>query len=122
MLLAVNLLIATTKKSGSSLSPILLLVYVVLFGGLYFFYFRPRSQKQKATRLAGRKVELGERAQTIGGFVGTVIKMDDGLVTLRGASGVELDFIPTAIARRFDPPTPVPESSDDEQTEEGDKK
>jgi preprotein translocase subunit YajC len=122
MLLAVNLLIATTKKSGSSLSPILLLVYVVLFGGLYFFYFRPRSQKQKAARLAGRKVELGERAQTIGGFVGTVIKMDDGLVTLRGASGVELDFIPTAIARRFDPPTPVAESSDDEQTEEGDKK
>jgi preprotein translocase subunit YajC len=121
MLLAVNLLIATTKKSGSSLSPILLLVYVVLFGGLYFFYFRPRSQKQKATRLAGRKVELGERAQTIGGFVGTVIKMDDGLVTLRGASGVELDFIPTAIARRFDPPTPVPESSDDEHNEEGDK-
>ena len=107
MLLAVNLLIATTKKSGSSLSPILLLVYVVLFGGLYFFYFR--------------KVELGERAQTIGGFVGTVIKMDDGLVTLRGASGVELDFIPTAIARRFDPPTPVPESSDDEHNEEGDK-
>jgi preprotein translocase subunit YajC len=122
MLLAVNLLYAAPKKSGSSLSPILLLVYVVLFGGLYFFYFRPRSQKQKAARQAVRKVELGERAQTIGGFVGTVIKMDDGLVTLRGASGVELDFIPTAIARRFDPPTPVPDSSDDEQTEEGDKK
>jgi preprotein translocase subunit YajC len=121
MLLAVNLLIATTKKSGSSLSPILLLVYVVLFGGLYFFYFRPRSQKQKAARLSGRKVELGERAQTIGGFVGTVVKMDDGLVTLRGASGVELDFIPTAIAKRFDPPAAVPESSDDEHNEEGDK-
>jgi preprotein translocase YajC subunit len=108
MLLAVEMLFATTKKS-SSLSPILLLVYVVLFGSLYFFYFRPRSQKQKAARQAGRKVELGERAQTIGGFVGTVIKMDDGLVTLRGASGVELDFIPTAIAKRFDPPADVPE-------------
>jgi hypothetical protein len=47
--------------------------------------------------------------------------MDDGLVTLRGASGVELDFIPTAIAKRFDPPAPVPESSDDEHNEEGDK-
>jgi preprotein translocase subunit YajC len=121
MLLAVNLLAAAAKKS-SSLSPVLLLVYVVLFGGLYFFYFRPRSQKQKAARLQTRKVELGERAQTIGGFVGTVIKMDDGLVTLRGASGVELDFIPTAIAKRFDPPAAVSESSDDEQTEEGDKK
>jgi preprotein translocase subunit YajC len=121
MLLAVNLLAAAAKKS-SSLSPILLLVYVVLFGGLYFFYFRPRSQKQKAARLQGRKVELGERAQTIGGFVGTVIRMDDGLVTLRGASGVELDFIPTAIAKRFDPPAAVPQSNDDDQSEEGDKK
>jgi preprotein translocase subunit YajC len=121
MFLAVNLLAAAAKKT-SSFPPVLILVYLVLFGGLYFFYFRPRSQKQKAARQAVRKVELGERAQTIGGFVGTVIKMDDGLVTLRGASGVELDFIPTAIARRFDPPAPVPESSDDEQTEEGDKK
>jgi preprotein translocase YajC subunit len=122
MLYAVHMLYASTpKKSGSSLSPILLLVYVALFGGLYFFYFRPRSQKQKAARLQNRKVELGERAQTIGGFVGTVVKMDDGLVTLRGASGVELDFIPTAIAKRFDPPAVVPESSDDEHNEEGDK-
>lgn len=122
MLLAVNMLVATTAKKGSSLSPVLLVVYVLLFGSLYFFYFRPRSQKQKAARQAGRKVELGERAQTIGGFVGTVVKMDDGLVTLRGANGVELDFIPTAIARRFDPPTPVPEPTDDEHNEEGDKK
>ena len=122
MLLAVTMLFATTAKKSSSLSPILLLVYVVLFGSLYFFYFRPRSQKQKAARMAGRKVELGERAQTIGGFVGTVVKMDDGLITLRGASGVELDFIPTAIARKYDPPAAVPESSDDEHNEEGDKK
>ena len=47
--------------------------------------------------------------------------MDDGLVTLRGASGVELDFIPTAIARKYDPPAPVPEPAD-EHEEEGDQK
>jgi preprotein translocase subunit YajC len=122
MLFAVNLLLAadkTTKKS--SFSPILIIIYVVIFGSLYFFYLRPRSQKQKAARLETRKVELGERAQTIGGFIGTVVKMDDGLVTLRGASGVELDFIPTAIARKYTPPTAVPEPAD-EHEEEGDQK
>jgi preprotein translocase subunit YajC len=122
MLFAVNLLLAadkTTKKA--SFSPILIILYVVIFGSLYFFYIRPRSQKQKAARLNTRKVELGERAQTIGGFIGTVVKMDDGLVTLRGASGVELDFIPTAIARRYDPPAAVPEPAD-EHEEEGDQK
>ena len=71
MLFAVQLLLANTNtKPKSSFSPIFLLLYVVVFGALYFFYIRPRSQKQKAARLNTRKVELGERAQTIGGFVG----------------------------------------------------
>lgn len=123
MLFAVNLLLAAgTAKKSSSFSGILILVYVVIFGSLYFFYIRPRSQKQKAARLNTRKVELGERAQTIGGFIGTVVKMDDGLITLRAASGVELDFIPTAIARKYDPPAAVPETTDDEHQEEGDQK
>jgi preprotein translocase subunit YajC len=123
MLFAVHLLLAsTTPAKKSSFSGILILVYVVIFGSLYFFYIRPRSQKQKAARLNTRKVELGERAQTIGGFIGTVVKMDDGLITLRSSSGVELDFIPTAIARKYDPPAAVPESTDDEHREEGDQK
>jgi preprotein translocase subunit YajC len=122
MLFAVNMLMATTKAKTSSFSPILIILYVVVFGSLYFFYIRPRSQKQKAARLETRKVELGERAQTIGGFVGTVVKMDDGLITLRGASGVELDFIPTAIARKYNPPSSVPETADDDHEEEGDQK
>jgi preprotein translocase subunit YajC len=122
MLFAVNLLMAADKTKKSSFSPVFLLLYVVVFGGLYFFYIRPRSQKQKAARLNTRKVELGEQAQTIGGFVGTVVKMDDGLITLRGSSGVELDFIPTAIARKYSPPAVVPESTDDEHEEEGDQK
>jgi len=122
MLFAVNLLLATTAKKSSSFSGYLILIYIVIFGGLYFFYIRPRSQKQKAARLNTRKVELGERAQTIGGFIGTVVKMDDGLITLRSSSGVELDFIPTAIARKYDPPAAVPESTDDEHQEEGDQK
>jgi preprotein translocase subunit YajC len=122
MLFAVQLLLAADKAKKSSFSPIYLLLYVVVFGSLYFFYIRPRSQKQKAARLTNRKVELGERAQTIGGFIGTVVKMDDGLVTLRSSSGVELDFIPTAIARKYDPPAAVPEPADDEHHEEGDQK
>jgi preprotein translocase subunit YajC len=105
--------------AASSGSSTILIVYVVVFGGLYFFYLRPRSRKQKAARQQTKKVEVGERAQTIGGFVGTVVSQTDEFVTLRSASGVELDFIPSAIARRFDPVV-VPESTDDD-AQEGDK-
>ena len=104
------------SSSGGSSS--ILIIYVVVFGGIYFFYLRPRRKKQAAARAEARQTEIGVRYQTIGGLVGTVVKTTDEFVTLRTASGVELDFIPTAIARRFDP-APVDGSSDDET--EGDK-
>jgi len=103
----------------ASSSSLIIPIYIVVFGALYFFYLRPRSQKQKAARQEVRKVEVGERAQTIGGFVGTVIRIDSDFITLRSSGGAELDFIPSAIARRFDPV--VHESSDDHPTE-GDAK
>jgi preprotein translocase subunit YajC len=108
------LLLATTSKGSSSF---IIVIYFVIFGLFYFFYLRPRSKKQKAARTQARQVEVGERAQTIGGFVGTITKRTDDLVTLRADSGAELDFIPTAIARRIDPV--VAPSVDDKATEEG---
>lgn len=112
--------------ASSSGSSSILILYVVLFGALYFFYLRPRSKKQKAARLEARQVEVGERAQTVGGFVGTVVSKNDQLVTLRATSGAELDFVTSAIAKRFE--SAVPESRDDAPTgdagtsEEGDDK
>ena len=102
------------SSSGGSSS--ILLIYVVVFGALYFFYLRPRNRRQKAQRLQARQVEVGQRAQTIGGLLGTVVTVSDDVVTLRTDSGVELDFVPSAIARRVDPV--VPESTDDEPKNE----
>ncbi|MFI5035830.1 MAG: preprotein translocase subunit YajC [Acidimicrobiales bacterium] len=99
---------ATKAKSSSSW---ILLVYVAVFAALYYFYIRPRSRRTKAARVEARQVEVGDRAQTVGGFVGEVIRRSDQLITLRSSSGAELDFIPSAIARRYDPV--VSESADD---------
>jgi preprotein translocase subunit YajC len=110
---------ATKAATKSGSSSYILIIYVIVFGGLYFFYLRPRSKRQKAARQVSKKVDVGERAQTIGGFVGTVVSQTDEFITLRSASGVELEFVPSAIARRFDPVV-VPEATDDEHPE-GDK-
>ncbi|HEY7931811.1 MAG TPA: preprotein translocase subunit YajC [Acidimicrobiales bacterium] len=110
--------LVAAKSSGSSS---ILIIYAVLFAAFYFFYLRPRSKKQKAARIDARQVEVGQRAQTIGGFVGTVVKKADDLVTLRGASGVELDFVPSAIAKRFDPVVSASSDDDDKSTEGDDK-
>ena len=74
-----------------------------------------RAARSRRPPANSRKVDVGERAQTIGGFVGTVVKMEDNLITLAAPSGVELDFVPTAIARKYDPPAAIPESTDDER-------
>jgi preprotein translocase subunit YajC len=117
------LFVAAASKSSSS--PLILVIYALVFGGLYFFYLRPRSRRQKAARTQAKQVEIGERARTIGGLIGTIIARTDESVTLRTASGVELDFIPTAIAGRIDPVPTVDEEPDHEHEEpshEGDDK
>jgi preprotein translocase subunit YajC len=120
MLSAMLFAAKTTTHSNESY---LILIYIVIFGAFYWFYLRPRSRRQKATRLEQRKVEVGQRAQTIGGFIGTVVRSDSDMVTLRTDKGVELDFIPNAIARRYDPIVPdIPESTDDDHPTEGDAK
>jgi preprotein translocase YajC subunit len=106
-------------KGGSNY---VLLIYLVVLGVFYFAYIRPRSRKQKAAREQGRQFEIGDRVQTIGGFVGTVVRRTDELVTLRTDGGHELDFIPSAVARKvvpavteFEPvaeETPAPEGDD----------
>jgi preprotein translocase YajC subunit len=112
MLFALSHIVATTAKKSSGISPFIL-IYLVFIAGLYYFFIRPRNKRMKAQRQEQRKVEVGERAQTIGGFIGTVVRSEPNLVTLRTDGGVELDFIPTAIARKYDPPLGVPESTDD---------
>ena len=108
-------MLAAAKSSSSSA---VLLIYLVLFAAVYFLYLRPRSKRQKAQRIQARNVEIGDRAQTVGGFVGTVVRRSDGLVTLRSASGVELDFVESAIARRFDPPAPRDDTGNEAGEEE----
>ena len=117
------MLYAATKSGGS---PLIIIIYALVFGGLYFFYLRPRSRKQKAARTQGRQVEVGDRARTIGGLIGTIVSRTDEVVTLRTASGVELDFIPSAIAGRVDPVATavesVPADEHEEPSPEGDVK
>ncbi|MDH2902628.1 MAG: preprotein translocase subunit YajC [Actinomycetota bacterium] len=115
------MLFAATKSSGS---PLIIIIYVIVFGGLYFFYLRPRSRKQKAARQQTRQVEIGDKARTIGGMIGTVVRRTEEAVTLRTESGHEIEFIPSAIAGKHVPPSSDDdaESDHEENSTEGDEK
>lgn len=102
------LFVAAAKSSSSSSA--FFFIIIVVYAVAYFAFIRPRSRKAKAARTQSKQVEIGERARTIGGLIGTVVSRNDESVTLRTSSGVELDFIPSAIAGRIDP---VPTVDDD---------
>ncbi|MGD0054224.1 MAG: preprotein translocase subunit YajC [Acidimicrobiales bacterium] len=120
MIAATVLLLATAAKTKSSGNFDLLFIVIILYGCLYYFYFRPRRKKMNAQRQNQRKVEVGDMAQTIGGLVGTVVAQGDEFVTIRTQSGAELDFIPTAIAKKYQ--STIKDTSDEEpEAQEGDK-
>ncbi len=91
--------VATTSKSSSS--SLLLVLYIVAFGLIWYFFLRPRSQKRKAQMAEARRVTVGDQCQTIGGVIGTVIAQSDTTVTLRTTTGVELEFVSSAIGRKI---------------------
>ena len=59
---------------------IIIAIYVVLFGFLYFVMIRPqrKEQKQKAQTLAS--LAVGDSVRTTGGFVGVILDISDDMV------------------------------------------
>ena len=70
----------STAAAGGAGSLMIIVVYVAIFGVLYFLMIRPqrKEQKQKAQVLAA--LAVGDSVRTTGGFIGTVIDINDDMV------------------------------------------
>ncbi|MBQ3796290.1 MAG: preprotein translocase subunit YajC [Butyrivibrio sp.] len=68
------------EGASSANTLIIIAVYVVLFGFLYFVMLRPqrKEQKQKAQILAS--LAVGDSVRTTGGFVGVILDISDDMV------------------------------------------
>ena len=68
------------EGASSANTLIIIAVYVVLFGFLYFVMLRPqrKEQKQKAQILAS--LAVGDSVSTTGGFVGVILDISDDMV------------------------------------------
>jgi preprotein translocase subunit YajC len=75
------LLSAGVETAASSANTLMIIaIYVVLFGFLYFVMIRPqrKEQKQKAQTLAS--LAVGDSVRTTGGFVGVILDINDDMV------------------------------------------
>lgn len=74
-----------------------LLPLVALLGLMYFMMIRPQQNQAKKRQAMLNSLAVGADVVTIGGLHGTISAIDDKIVKLKVASGVELTFNRSAI-------------------------
>lgn len=76
-----------------------LLYIAALFAVLYFFMIRPQQQRQKKQQQMIRNLKVDDQVITIGGVLGTIVKIKDDSVVLRVADNVRIEFLKSAVAQ-----------------------
>jgi preprotein translocase subunit YajC len=87
---------SSSKGGGSSLS---ILVLVAIFGVAYMVFLRPARNRQRAAATARKKVEVGDEVTTTAGLIATVVAVEDDMLTLEIAPGVQCHYLPAAVLR-----------------------
>jgi preprotein translocase subunit YajC len=69
----------------------------VTVGIVYFMIIRPQQKKQKETEAMRSSIKKGDRVLTTGGLYGTVVGEKEGIVVLKVADDVKMEFSREAI-------------------------
>ena len=68
---------ALAAQSAGTNWVVLILVYVVIFGGFYMLFMRPQKKEQKRLQAMLNSMEVGDSIVTTGGFYGVIIDMTE---------------------------------------------
>lgn len=63
------------------------LVYVLLFAGLWFLLFLPQRKQRKAMQKLQSELKVGDAVVTAGGIYGKIVSLDEAKATLEVAQG-----------------------------------
>ncbi len=73
----------------------LLIIYVLIFVGIYFILIRPKSKRSKQEEELRNSLEIGDNITTIGGIVGRVVAIreeDDEIIIETGSDRTKMVF------------------------------
>ena len=78
-----------------------IVIYVVLFGGLWWFMMRPQKKEQKRIQAMLASMEVGDTALTTSGFYGVIIDItdDDVIVEFGNNKNCRIPMQRSAIAQ-----------------------
>ena len=88
---------AAQAQGGGSFTPLLFIV--LLFGVMYFMMIRPQQKRRREAQAMQSALGPGDQIVTIGGLHATVVAVDDDVVTVEIAPGVNARYARPAIAR-----------------------
>ena len=71
----------------------------ITVGIVYFMIIRPQQRKQKETEAMRSSIRKGDRVLTTGGLFGTVVGEKEGIVVLKVADDVKMEFARDAIVQ-----------------------
>lgn len=75
-----------TKQGGSGGLLMMIFIYALIFGGMYFLLIRPQKKKQKAEKLMRENLQVGDEIVTIGGIYGRVISLKEDTIVIESQS------------------------------------
>ena len=78
---------------------------IVLFAIFYFLLIRPQQKKAKEHTATLEGLKSGDTIITNGGLYGTIMKIDDHIVTIQCSDKVRVKVIKKAISAKVDPST-----------------
>lgn len=86
-------------SSNGTLS--LILIYVVLIGGMWFFFIRPQNKEKKKLQAMLADMAIGDTIMTTSGFYGVVIDMseEDVIVEFGSNKNCRIPMTKNAIAQ-----------------------
>ena len=78
-----------------------IVIYVVLFGGLWWFMMRPQKKEQKRIQAMLASMDVGDTALTTSGFYGVIIDItdDDVIVEFGNNKNCRIPMQKAAIAQ-----------------------
>jgi len=78
---------------------------IVLFAIFYFLLIRPQQKKAKEHQATLDGLKSGDTIITNGGLYGTIMKIEDHVVTLQCSDKVRVKVVKKAISAKVDPST-----------------
>jgi len=101
------------------MDPSFLVIVVIALGAMWLLSNRTRKQQRAAVDFRSN-LTVGQEVMTGSGLFGTVVDVEDDIITLESTPGTQTRWLRAAIAKLVEPPVAAEEPEDDEIEDESD--